>query len=169
MKEAKTKDFFTNKEISELTQISTRQISHLSECGAIVAHRDSKGQGTFRLYNRLNLFEFLLVKHLRDGGVRFSMCKSVMQAIHNALRSFEEPEHERHIYPTPTELKIIGGRVIVIYSASRLYRVWYLNNDGSTIEYTIDFLRNYTHEVMTVTVNLHAISRQADWWPMNNR
>lgn len=69
---------FSNKQVSEIVELTPRQVLSWSEKGLIVAFEESTGAGTKRGYNYVNLLEFGLCKKAFSLGIGFRAVKKML-------------------------------------------------------------------------------------------
>lgn len=83
---------YLNKQVSEITGLTGRQVLSWSEKGLIVAFKESTGVGTKRFYNYLNLLEFGLCKVLFSMGIGFRAVKKMIGDLRktDVLRNWSE-------------------------------------------------------------------------------
>jgi hypothetical protein len=63
-------NYFTNKDVSNITGVSLRNIIYYAERGLIAPSvQNSGGSGTLRLWDFFDLYCFHILKHLRDSGI----------------------------------------------------------------------------------------------------
>jgi len=70
---------FLNKRVSELVELTPRQVLSWTEKGLVIAFRESRGVGRKREYSYINLLEFAICKILSDLGLGFRLISRLMR------------------------------------------------------------------------------------------
>lgn len=98
-------DIFLNKQVSEIIEITPRQVLSWTEKGLIVPFKESMGAGTKRGYDYINLLEFGLCKKLFVLGFGFRAVKKIINDLRNRglikdwaydFIDYHRKEHKRH-------------------------------------------------------------------------
>jgi len=76
-------DIFLNKQVSEITGITSRQVLSWTEKGLIIPFKESMGAGTKRGYDYINLLEFGLCTHMFIIGFGFRAVKKIVNDLRN--------------------------------------------------------------------------------------
>jgi len=87
-------DGYPKKFVAGITGLTPRTIQFYTDEGLVIPDvDDAKGRGKTRLYSALNIYEFILAKHLADYGLRLEKIKKVMSLIRKRF-----PEARRRKY-----------------------------------------------------------------------
>jgi len=159
---------YLNKQVSEVVEITGRQVLSWTEKGLIIPFKESPGVGKKRLYDSTNLLEFALSKILLDMGLGFRTTKLVVSDLRRkgALKSWATDFLDYHkkyfnkikadFYKAINELKKEGRSVTYLEEADKNFKepfkpekpigilIYYFGNEECTvlIPWEIDYVLN---------------------------
>lgn len=159
---------YLNKEVSELVELTGRQVLSWTEKGLIVPFKESPGVGRKRLYDRTNLLEFALSKILLEMGLGFRTTKRVVSDLRrkgvfkswviNFSDYYEDhlKKSKTDLYKAINELKKEGRSTLYLEEAAKHLKepfkqekptgvlIYFFGNEESTVilPWGIDFVLN---------------------------
>ncbi len=105
---------FGTAEVGKVTGLTQRQIIHLAEEGLVSAYVKSEGVGSRRVYNSINLLEFLFIKVLLDAGIGLPKIRKLLVQLNQETGSR---------FFVDWGLRISNGLVVILFFKDASTRV----------------------------------------------
>ena len=113
--------------VSEITEVSQRQVLSWSEKGLVFASVELSGVGTKREYSYINLLEFRLCKQLFDTGMGFRTIKKIVTNLRDEGALVEWALDWENWYGKVSQAEFLAGKVnrvgTVVYGDIEFFKV----------------------------------------------